>query len=164
VSLLFWQYYPCSFIQGNVQVLARITCIHANKQTDIHSYIYKQTAFQKQFSHIQEGIFEKIWTLIFNNHCTFLYYVYENLLITVAARSKAWNFFARPNAGIVGSNATQGTDVCLRLFCVCVVLCRQRPWVRLIHRPRSATDCLYWSKTKCFTDALCSKWEQQEQR
>jgi hypothetical protein len=26
-------------------------------------------------------------------------------------------------AGIVGSNPTQGIDVCVRLFCVCVVLC-----------------------------------------
>jgi hypothetical protein len=36
----------------------------------------------------------------------------------VGARSKA-----RSNAGIVGSNHTQGMDVCVRLFCVCVVLC-----------------------------------------
>jgi hypothetical protein len=26
-------------------------------------------------------------------------------------------------AGTVGSNPTQGMDVCLSLFCVCVVLC-----------------------------------------
>jgi hypothetical protein len=37
-----------------------------------------------------------------------------NWTITVAASS---------NAGIVGSNPTRGTDVCVRLFCVCVVLC-----------------------------------------
>jgi hypothetical protein len=36
--------------------------------------------------------------------------------ITVAARSKAWTVFARSNAGIVGSNPTQGMDVCI----VCV--------------------------------------------
>jgi hypothetical protein len=35
----------------------------------------------------------------------------------VAARSKA-----RSNTGIVGSNPNQGMDVCVRLFCVCVVL------------------------------------------
>jgi hypothetical protein len=44
--------------------------------------------------------------------------------ITVAARSKAWNVFARSNSGIVSSNPTQGMDVCLRLFCVCAALCR----------------------------------------
>jgi hypothetical protein len=38
--------------------------------------------------------------------------------ITVAVRSEA-----RPNVGIVGSNPTQGMDACVRLFCVCVVLC-----------------------------------------
>jgi hypothetical protein len=43
--------------------------------------------------------------------------------VTVAARSKAWTVFARSNAGIVGSNPTQGTNVCVRLFCVCVVQC-----------------------------------------
>jgi hypothetical protein len=30
--------------------------------------------------------------------------------------------FARLNTGIVGSNPARGMDVCLRLFCVCVVL------------------------------------------
>jgi hypothetical protein len=43
--------------------------------------------------------------------------------ITVAALSKAWTVFACSNAGIVGSNSTQGMDVCVRLFCVCVLLC-----------------------------------------
>jgi hypothetical protein len=40
-----------------------------------------------------------------------------------------------------------------------------RPCVGLIPRSRSPTGCLRlrnWSETKCFTDALCSKWEQQE--
>jgi hypothetical protein len=31
--------------------------------------------------------------------------------------------FDRLNAGTVGSNPTQGMDVCVRLFGVCVVLC-----------------------------------------
>jgi hypothetical protein len=43
--------------------------------------------------------------------------------ITVAARSKAWTVFARSNTGIVGSNRTRGMDICVRLFCVHVVLC-----------------------------------------
>jgi hypothetical protein len=43
--------------------------------------------------------------------------------ITVVARSKASTLFARSNAGIVGSNPTQGMDISVRLFCVCVVLC-----------------------------------------
>jgi hypothetical protein len=45
------------------------------------------------------------------------------LSITVAARSKAWTVFARSNTGVVGSNDTRDMDVCVRLFCVCVVLC-----------------------------------------
>jgi hypothetical protein len=44
-------------------------------------------------------------------------------LITVAARSKAWTVFARSEAGIVGSNPTQGMDVlCVYAFIPC--LCR----------------------------------------
>jgi hypothetical protein len=43
---------------------------------------------------------------------------------TVAERSKARNIFACLNTGIVGSDSARGMDVCLRLFCVCVVLCR----------------------------------------
>jgi hypothetical protein len=43
--------------------------------------------------------------------------------ITVTARSEAWTLSASSNTGIVGSNPTQGVDVCVRLFCVCVVLC-----------------------------------------
>jgi hypothetical protein len=48
------------------------------------------------------------------------------LPITVGARSKARTLFARSKAEIVGSKHTQGMDVCVRLFCVCVVLCVRR--------------------------------------
>jgi hypothetical protein len=41
--------------------------------------------------------------------------------ITVAMQSKACTVFAHSNAGIMGSNPTQGMDVCAHLFCVCVV-------------------------------------------
>jgi hypothetical protein len=43
--------------------------------------------------------------------------------ITVAAQAKAWTVFARSSTGIMGSNPTQGMNVCVRLFCVCVALC-----------------------------------------
>jgi hypothetical protein len=33
------------------------------------------------------------------------------------------NCLPRSKAGIVGSNPTQGMDVCVRLFCVCAVMC-----------------------------------------
>jgi hypothetical protein len=42
--------------------------------------------------------------------------------LKTATRSTAWTVFARSNAGIVCSNPTQGMDVCVCLFCVCVVL------------------------------------------
>jgi hypothetical protein len=42
--------------------------------------------------------------------------------ITVAALSKTWTVFSCSNTGIVGLNPTRGINVCVRLFCVCVVL------------------------------------------
>jgi hypothetical protein len=45
------------------------------------------------------------------------------LPIRVASRSKAWTDVTHLNTRIVGSNRTQGMDVCVRLFCACVVLC-----------------------------------------
>jgi hypothetical protein len=44
--------------------------------------------------------------------------------VTEAARSKAQNVFVRSNTGIVGSNPTQGMDVCPDFSRVCVLLCR----------------------------------------
>jgi hypothetical protein len=43
------------------------------------------------------------------------------LPIIAAARSKAWTVFARSNAGIVGSNPTEGMDVCVRVYSVFVL-------------------------------------------
>jgi hypothetical protein len=59
-----------------------------------------------------------------NNAVILLISLWMNRLkpITMAAWSKAWTVFARWNAGIVGSNPTQGMHICVRLFCVCVVL------------------------------------------
>jgi hypothetical protein len=47
------------------------------------------------------------------------------LFITTAVRAghSGRAVFALSNTGIVGSNPTGGMDVCLRLLCVCVVLC-----------------------------------------
>jgi hypothetical protein len=47
----------------------------------------------------------------------------NKLPITVAARSEAWTVSSSSNTAIVGSNSTWGLDVCMRLFCVCAVLC-----------------------------------------
>jgi hypothetical protein len=46
-----------------------------------------------------------------------------DLPITVTVRSKAWTAFARPNAGIVGSNPIQGVDVCVCVYSVFVLSC-----------------------------------------
>jgi hypothetical protein len=56
--------------------------------------------------------------------------------ITVAAQSKAWNVFARSNTGILSSNPTQGIDVCLCLFCVCM-------YVAALRRPDPTSKVSY---------------------
>jgi hypothetical protein len=79
----------------------------------------------------------------------------------MAAQSKAWNVFIRWNTGIIGSNPIQVMDVC-----VYSVLELGSGLERAHPPPRSPTDCLRlgnWSETKRFTDALCSKWEQQKE-
>jgi hypothetical protein len=55
--------------------------------------------------------------------------------------------------------------VCVRLFYVCVVLCRYRSCNELITCPRSPTHCLRlrnWSDTGSFMDASCSSGSQTE--
>jgi hypothetical protein len=51
--------------------------------------------------------------------------IYSHLICTMRGQYKAWTVFARSNARIVGSNPTQGVDVCIvcvysvfLLFCV----------------------------------------------
>jgi hypothetical protein len=60
------------------------------------------------------------------------------------SRSKAYTVFARSDAGIVGSNPTQGMDVWyvyVFILCLCCSVFRERPCIRLITRPRSPTVC-----------------------
>jgi hypothetical protein len=55
----------------------------------------------------------------------------------------AWIICALSNAGIVGSNPTQGMNVCVRLFCICVVPCVGSGLAKgLIPRSRSPTNCI----------------------
>jgi hypothetical protein len=56
--------------------------------------------------------------------------------VPMADRSEACTVFGRSNTGIVGSNPTRGMDVCPRFS-----VCRQRPYVGPIPRPRSPTNC-----------------------
>jgi hypothetical protein len=46
--------------------------------------------------------------------------------ITVAARSKAWTVFARPNVRIAGSNPTQGMEICVCVYSVFVYVAALR--------------------------------------
>jgi hypothetical protein len=55
---------------------------------------------------------------------SFLQYIIQYMLVTVAARSKAWNVFARLNIEIVGSNRARGMDVCV--YSVFVLSCVSR--------------------------------------
>jgi hypothetical protein len=84
----------------------------------------------------------------------------RNLLTSVLAIA---DYSGRSNTGIVGSNPTQGIDVCLRLFCVCVVGSGLATgWSPVQGFLPNVLRLSKWSETKRFTDALFSKWEQQE--
>jgi hypothetical protein len=69
---------------------------------------------------------------------------YVELPITVTERSKAWNVFAHPNTGIVGSNPTQDMGVWYVhefILCLCYPVFREEPCDELITRPRSNAVC-----------------------
>jgi hypothetical protein len=53
----------------------------------------------------------------------------------MAAQFKPRIVFARSNTGIVCSNPTWDMDVCVYLFCVCVVLCVGREALRRADPP-----------------------------
>jgi hypothetical protein len=69
-----------------------------------------------------------------------------NQRLTAWDMARPWftlTVFARLNAVIVGSNPIQGMDICMRLFCVCVVLLVGTGLATgLIPRQRSSTDCV----------------------
>jgi hypothetical protein len=92
----------------------------------------------------------------------FIYFFFwQDSYLIVAALCKARFFFSRSNIGIVGSNPTQRMDVCLRLFCICVVLfvgsglATGRSPVQLVLPTVLGLKKL--SETKRFTDALFFK-------
>jgi hypothetical protein len=83
--------------------------------------------------------------------------LHQPLPVRMAVQSKAWTVFA----GIVGSNPTEGMNVCD--YSVFVVGSGLATSWSLIQRDLSTILGLTnWSKTKRFTDALCLKWGQQE--
>jgi hypothetical protein len=84
------------------------------------------------------------------------------LPITVAARSKAWTVFARSNAGIVGSNPTEGMNICVCLFSDCIGSGLASDWYPVQEVLPTVLGLRNWSETKRFTDALCFKVGQQE--
>jgi hypothetical protein len=64
-----------------------------------------------------------ITAIILITHSIILRRSIDWMPITVAVLSNAWTAFARSSTGVMGSNPTRSMDVCMRLFCVCVVLC-----------------------------------------
>jgi hypothetical protein len=74
-----------------------------------------------------------------------------HLPVTVAERSKACTVVARSEAGIAGSNPTQGMDVwCVYVFILCLYcpVFRQRSCDELITHPSNTTVCKMIMKLK----------------
>jgi hypothetical protein len=95
-----------------------VTIVHAIALTAFDTIQTSQKQNRYDFTSIDAKT--SILFLVVQNICGDSF----NLLpITVAAWSKAWTVFVRPNAGIVGSDPTWSMDVCVRLFCFCIVLC-----------------------------------------
>jgi hypothetical protein len=79
-------------------------------------------------------------------------------MITVTARSKARTVFARSNTEIVGSNPTEGMDICVySVFYIDSGLALG--WSRVQEVLSTLLGLRNWSETKRFSDALCFKVE-----
>jgi hypothetical protein len=61
--------------------------------------------------------------------------------ITVAARCTAWTVSARSNAGIVGSNPTEGMDVWVCVYSVFLLSC---VWIAALWRADHSSKESYW--------------------
>jgi hypothetical protein len=86
---------------------------HSPVHTYIHTYIHTHTCKERDN-----------YRWLYPNYLISQTCLLSCLLpITAAVSSKAWTVFARSNTGIVGSNPTLCTDVFVRLFRLCVVLC-----------------------------------------
>jgi hypothetical protein len=68
-------------------------------------------------------IIQKLYVVPHNELYIFAFSMILALSEIISLTPGVITVFAHSNARIVGSNPTQGMDVCLRLFCVCVVLC-----------------------------------------
>jgi hypothetical protein len=79
------------------------------------------------------------------------------VLITVAARSKAWTVFARSDAGIVGSNPSNGMDVCVCVYSVFVLSC---VWVEALRRADHSSKEFYRLCKKDYETYLRIHWRQ----
>jgi hypothetical protein len=73
-------------------------------------------------AHISAGI--RFWTCLPKWICSFNWALYPHA-VTLSARCKSWTVFACSDAGIVGSNPTQGMDVwCVYKFILCLCCLR----------------------------------------
>jgi hypothetical protein len=108
----------------------------------IPSIVYNIVGYFKNITGYLSIIFATIVTFRMLLIIFVLYFITKP--VTVAEQSKACTVFARSEAGIVGSNPTQGMDVwCVYVFilCLCCPVFRTRPCDELITRQRSPTDC-----------------------
>jgi hypothetical protein len=90
---------PCSYHQVTVPSVKRMLYREVRVWVSAHaSYPLLQIRFRRTF-----GIGR---STLKSSHAKFS-------TITVAARSKAWTVFARLNTGVVGSNPTEGMNICV---------------------------------------------------
>jgi hypothetical protein len=84
--------------------------------------------------------------------------------VTVAGRSKAWTVSAWSKAGIVGSNPTQGMDVFLCLFCVCVSSGLATGWSLIQGVLPTVLGLRNCSEIRVSRMPYTPKWGQQERQ
>jgi hypothetical protein len=87
---------------------------------------------------------------------------------TVAAQFKAWIYFARSKVGIVNSNPTQGTDVCVCVYSVWVAALRRadplsKVSYRLCQKHYETEEEVQGSKKGCKTiNEWMDEWQKKQ--
>jgi hypothetical protein len=123
-----------------------------------HCFFLQSTKIACANSEVKCHLISTVCESVRDIHWIFIHYALL-VPIIVAARSKAWNVFVCWDRGFE-SHSRHG---CLSAFILCCARSGlATDWFPVQGALPIVLILRNWSETKRFTDALCSKWEQQE--
>jgi hypothetical protein len=110
----------CSWLKAN-----KICCKNHYLFTFLHNSVSKKWGTEYELNLFEWNCRGTYWSYE-KQHLKFIDTVvlsHWHVPMTVATLSEAWTIFTRSNSAVVSSNPIPVIDVCVCLFCVCVVQC-----------------------------------------